>query len=117
MKILAILALGAASLQAADPPWSWTGSFGKNDVALLLLGDVNVEQRADPAGAMVHVRETLKRADWPSKGSRCGRSGRNACCYPGQRPQPAFDTPSHPRGALVLVMRKQRVLGHFKDLK
>lgn len=63
MKILAILALGAASLQAADPPWPWTGSFGKNDVALLLLGDVNVEQRADPAEAMVHVRETLKRAD------------------------------------------------------
>jgi poly-gamma-glutamate synthesis protein (capsule biosynthesis protein) len=63
MKILAILALGAASLQAADPPWPWTGSFDKSDVALLLLGDVNVEQRADPSEAMIHVRETLKRAD------------------------------------------------------
>lgn len=63
MKTLAILAVCAASLQAADPPWPWAGSFDKNDVALLLLGDVNVEQRADPSEAMVHVRETLKRAD------------------------------------------------------
>ncbi len=30
---------------------------------MLLLGDVSVEQRADPAAAMVHVRETLKHAD------------------------------------------------------
>jgi poly-gamma-glutamate synthesis protein (capsule biosynthesis protein) len=29
----------------------------------LLLGDVSVEQRADPAAAMVHVRDTLQRAD------------------------------------------------------
>ena len=63
MKFLAILAVWAASLQAADPPWPWAGSFGNNDVTVLLLGDVNVEQRADPAEAMIHVRETLKRAD------------------------------------------------------
>jgi hypothetical protein len=30
---------------------------------LLLLGDVNVEQRADPPAAMIHVRPTLKHAD------------------------------------------------------
>jgi len=63
MKLLAVLAVGAASLYAADAAWPWAGSFGRNDVTLLLLGDVNVEQRADPAEAMVHVRETLQRAD------------------------------------------------------
>jgi len=32
-------------------------------VTLLLLGDVNVEQRRDPASAMLHVHETLENAD------------------------------------------------------
>jgi poly-gamma-glutamate capsule biosynthesis protein CapA/YwtB (metallophosphatase superfamily) len=64
--VLATLA-AAASLAAADSsldgPWSWSGSYDNKAVTLLLLGDVSVEQRADPANAMVHVRETLKRAD------------------------------------------------------
>lgn len=51
------------SLVGADAPWQWSGSFGDKPVTILLLGDVSVEQRADPAGAMVHVRETLNRAD------------------------------------------------------
>jgi poly-gamma-glutamate capsule biosynthesis protein CapA/YwtB (metallophosphatase superfamily) len=52
-----------ASLSAADQPWQWSGSYGDKAVTLLLLGDVSVEQRADPAAAMIHVRETLRRAD------------------------------------------------------
>jgi poly-gamma-glutamate capsule biosynthesis protein CapA/YwtB (metallophosphatase superfamily) len=64
--VLAALA-AAASLAAADGPWSWSGAYGDTadarTVTLLLLGDVSVEQRADPANAMVHVRETLNRAD------------------------------------------------------
>ena len=63
MKFLALLAVGAASLYAADAPWPWAGSFAKDDVTMLLLGDVNVEQRTNPADAMVHVAETLRRAD------------------------------------------------------
>jgi poly-gamma-glutamate capsule biosynthesis protein CapA/YwtB (metallophosphatase superfamily) len=64
--ILATLA-AAASLTAADglpdKAWPWSGTFSDNAVTLLLLGDVSVEQRADPAAAMLHVRETLSRAD------------------------------------------------------
>jgi poly-gamma-glutamate synthesis protein (capsule biosynthesis protein) len=52
---------------AADGPWPWSGTYGDTAddkaVTLLLLGDVSVEQRADPANAMIHVRETLNRAD------------------------------------------------------
>jgi poly-gamma-glutamate capsule biosynthesis protein CapA/YwtB (metallophosphatase superfamily) len=60
--ILATLA-AAVSLTAADAPWTWSGAYGDSAVTLLLLGDVSVEQRADPANAMIHVRETLSRAD------------------------------------------------------
>ena len=60
--ILATLA-AAASLAAADGPWPWSGDSNNKAVTLLLLGDVSVEQRADPADAMIHVRETLGHAD------------------------------------------------------
>jgi poly-gamma-glutamate capsule biosynthesis protein CapA/YwtB (metallophosphatase superfamily) len=68
--VLATLA-AAGSLAAADSPfdgpWPWSGAYGLTAdgkaVTLLLLGDVSVEQRADPADAMRHVRETLRRAD------------------------------------------------------
>jgi poly-gamma-glutamate capsule biosynthesis protein CapA/YwtB (metallophosphatase superfamily) len=60
--ILALLA-AATLLTAADGPWPWSGSYSDKAVTVLLLGDVSVEQRADPANAMLHVRETLRRAD------------------------------------------------------
>ena len=50
-------------MSAADGPWQWSGSYSDNAVTLLLLGDVSVEQRSNPAAAMVHVRDTLNRAD------------------------------------------------------
>jgi poly-gamma-glutamate capsule biosynthesis protein CapA/YwtB (metallophosphatase superfamily) len=52
-----------SSLTAADGPWQWSGSYGDKAVTVLLLGDVSPEQRSDPADALVHVRETLSRAD------------------------------------------------------
>ena len=48
---------------AADGVWPWYGAPDSHAATLLLLGDVNVEQRADPASAMLHVRETLANAD------------------------------------------------------
>jgi poly-gamma-glutamate capsule biosynthesis protein CapA/YwtB (metallophosphatase superfamily) len=47
----------------AEGPWQWSGTYGDKDVNLLLLGDVSPEQRANPADALVHVAETLNRAD------------------------------------------------------
>ncbi len=48
---------------AADGPWPWSGAYGNEAVTLLLLGDFNVQKRADPTSALVHVHETLNRAD------------------------------------------------------
>ena len=64
MTKFCVAALCALScLAAADGPWPWSGSYGDQAVTLLLLGDVSVEQRSDPANAMVHVRDTLNHAD------------------------------------------------------
>jgi poly-gamma-glutamate synthesis protein (capsule biosynthesis protein) len=55
--------LAVTCLSAADGPWPWSGSFDNRAGTLLLLGDINIEQRTDPASAFLHVRETLNRAD------------------------------------------------------
>jgi poly-gamma-glutamate capsule biosynthesis protein CapA/YwtB (metallophosphatase superfamily) len=52
-----------SSVFAGEAPWQWAGSYDDRAVTLLLLGDVSVEQRSDPAAAMVHVRATLNSAD------------------------------------------------------
>ena len=66
-KLILTTLAAAASLVAADGPWPWSGAHGDTAddqaVTVLLLGDISVEQRADPANAMIHVRETLSRAD------------------------------------------------------
>jgi poly-gamma-glutamate capsule biosynthesis protein CapA/YwtB (metallophosphatase superfamily) len=61
---LAVTGLTLISSAATDPAWPWTqDSAGTDAVTLLLLGDINVEQRTDPAGAFVHIRPTLAKAD------------------------------------------------------
>jgi poly-gamma-glutamate capsule biosynthesis protein CapA/YwtB (metallophosphatase superfamily) len=62
-RLLGLSICFAASLSAADGPWQWSGSYDDRAATLLLLGDINIEQRADPATAFSHVRETLNRAD------------------------------------------------------
>jgi len=59
---LAIASLAAAQTPA-DRPWPWSGSHDKQAVTLLLVGDINVQKRTDPAQVFVHVRDTLKQAD------------------------------------------------------
>jgi poly-gamma-glutamate capsule biosynthesis protein CapA/YwtB (metallophosphatase superfamily) len=54
---------GLASLAAADAAWKWAGSFGDKAVSMLIIGDVDIQLRADPTTAFVHIGETLKRAD------------------------------------------------------
>src|SRR5580693_6579938 len=58
---LALTSLALSLVAATDLAWPWTEESG--GVTLLLLGDINVEQRADPAGAFVHIRPTLAKAD------------------------------------------------------
>lgn len=52
--------LGSAE---TDGPWPWTEEQEADAVTLLLLGDFNVQKRDDPTTALVHVRETMNRAD------------------------------------------------------
>jgi poly-gamma-glutamate capsule biosynthesis protein CapA/YwtB (metallophosphatase superfamily) len=56
--LLAILA--SASLQADVWPWR---AAAASDVELLIIGDIQVQRRADPTTAFAHVRDTLKKAD------------------------------------------------------
>jgi len=64
LKVAIVTACAAiCAAAAADGPWSWSGSYDNKTVTLLLLGDFNVQQRVDPTDALLHVRETLNRAD------------------------------------------------------
>lgn len=52
--------LTSASLQADVWPWR---AAAAGDVELLIIGDIQVQRRADPTSAFAHVRDTLKKAD------------------------------------------------------
>lgn len=58
-----ITACLASTATSADGPWNWSGSFSKGAVQVLLVGDINVQKRADPADVFVQVKRTLNRAD------------------------------------------------------
>lgn len=53
----------ASSVAAVGSAWKWSGSYGDDAVELLILGDIQVQQRKDPASAFVNVRDTLRGAD------------------------------------------------------
>lgn len=59
----AVSASMAGVLLAAGAAWNWSGSFGPNAVTLLIVGDIDIQRRADPATAFVHMRDTMNRAD------------------------------------------------------
>jgi poly-gamma-glutamate capsule biosynthesis protein CapA/YwtB (metallophosphatase superfamily) len=63
LYVALITAWAAGTAAGADGPWRWSGSFPKESVQVLLVGDINVQKRADPAGVFVHVKETLSQAD------------------------------------------------------
>jgi len=61
--LLLAIAFVATAQSSGDRPWPWAGSYGSDTVNLLLVGDINVQKRADPAAVFVHVRDTLRNAD------------------------------------------------------
>lgn len=68
MKRLGILPIVAVSsvvavLAAADAPWKWSGSYGSGAMTMLIIGDIDIQRRADPTTAFAHIGETLKNAD------------------------------------------------------
>jgi poly-gamma-glutamate capsule biosynthesis protein CapA/YwtB (metallophosphatase superfamily) len=60
--LLAALGL-ATTLVAADAAWQWSGRLGDKALSMLIIGDVDIQLRADPTTAFAHIGETLKRAD------------------------------------------------------
>lgn len=64
LVLLAVTGVAVSSIAAVDQAWPWTEDHGSEEtVTLVLLGDINVEQRTDPASAFVHIRPTLAKAD------------------------------------------------------
>jgi poly-gamma-glutamate synthesis protein (capsule biosynthesis protein) len=53
----------AVALAATDAAWKWSGAYGSNAVTMLIIGDVDIQRRADPTTAFAHIGETLKSAD------------------------------------------------------
>jgi poly-gamma-glutamate synthesis protein (capsule biosynthesis protein) len=63
-KLFLLLVCVVAGLQAADDKgWPWAGSQSREAVTLLLLGDINIQQRTDPTDAFRNVSATLSNAD------------------------------------------------------
>jgi poly-gamma-glutamate capsule biosynthesis protein CapA/YwtB (metallophosphatase superfamily) len=60
--VVATLSL-AVSLAALDGAWKWSGSYGSNAMTMLVIGDVDIQRRADPTTAFAHIGETLRNAD------------------------------------------------------
>jgi hypothetical protein len=58
---IAIFCLTTA-LFAADGPWPWAGPTGRGTASLLIIGDVDIQRRADPTTAFVHIGPTMKAA-------------------------------------------------------
>jgi poly-gamma-glutamate synthesis protein (capsule biosynthesis protein) len=52
-----------AVMAAADGAWKWSGPRSDKAVSLLIIGDIDIQRRADPTTAFVHLRDTLNAAD------------------------------------------------------
>jgi poly-gamma-glutamate capsule biosynthesis protein CapA/YwtB (metallophosphatase superfamily) len=60
---MALAALALAATLAADAAWKWSGSFSGKAVSMLVLGDIDIQLRADPTTAFSHIGATLRNAD------------------------------------------------------
>jgi poly-gamma-glutamate capsule biosynthesis protein CapA/YwtB (metallophosphatase superfamily) len=57
------LMAGLAGSRAADEAWQWIGAQNHSAVTILLLGDLNIQKRTNPADAFRNVLATLNGAD------------------------------------------------------
>jgi poly-gamma-glutamate capsule biosynthesis protein CapA/YwtB (metallophosphatase superfamily) len=62
MLIVALSSV-AAALAATDAAWKWSGSYGSSAMTMLIIGDIDIQRRADPTTAFARIGETLKSAD------------------------------------------------------
>ncbi len=62
--LLCVGLVGAATaVSAGDAAWPWSGTFSSRAATVLLVGDINIEQRSDPVARLHMFAETLNRAD------------------------------------------------------
>ncbi len=61
---LVVLACTALAFAAADAPWKWAGQQRDGAVSMLIIGDIDIQRRADPTTAFVHIGPTMKAADF-----------------------------------------------------
>src|SRR5437667_459996 len=58
-----VAALSIVTIVTADGAWKWSGPRNDKAVSLLIIGDIDIQRRADPTTAFVHLRDTLNAAD------------------------------------------------------
>jgi poly-gamma-glutamate synthesis protein (capsule biosynthesis protein) len=63
MLVVVALSSMTVMLAAADAAWRWSGSYGSNAMTMLIIGDIDIQRRADPTTAFAHIGQTLKSAD------------------------------------------------------
>jgi poly-gamma-glutamate synthesis protein (capsule biosynthesis protein) len=63
LQMLAAVLSAAATLGAAQTAWKWSGTAGPRAMTLLIIGDVDIQRRADPTTAFAHIGQTMKNAD------------------------------------------------------
>lgn len=64
-SVVLVVALSSvvAVLAAADAAWKWSGSYGSSAMTMLVIGDIDIQRRADPTTAFARMGETLKSTD------------------------------------------------------
>jgi poly-gamma-glutamate capsule biosynthesis protein CapA/YwtB (metallophosphatase superfamily) len=63
LMFIVIMSSVGVALAAADAAWKWSGAIGSNAMTMLIIGDIDIQRRADPTTAFAHIGETLKSAD------------------------------------------------------
>src|SRR5215475_9707121 len=63
VALVVALSSGVVVFAAADAAWKWAGSYGSSAGTMLIIGDIDIQRRADPTTAFAHIGDTLKAAD------------------------------------------------------
>src|SRR2546430_17444352 len=56
-------ALSSVAAVTANGAWKWSGPRNDKAVSLLIIGDIDIQRRADPTTAFAHLRDTMNAAD------------------------------------------------------
>ena len=63
VRLGVVAALAIVTVVAANGAWKWSGPRNDKAVSLLIIGDIDIQRRADPTTAFAHLRDTMNAAD------------------------------------------------------